>query len=337
MSIRSQPKTELGGDQYLSTGLTLLNLATYGRLDGGLCKGHIYRIAGRSSAGKTFLARTILAEAVNNSAFDGYDLVYDDVERGALMDTEKFFGKKLVDRLVPPARSRSGEPLYSESISDFYQSLSERLRKGRKLIWVEDSMDSLNSAVVDGKSKESKMGDGKAKVNAQELRKLIEPLQDTGSILILVSQAHDDLRSPLPVEIASGGHALEYYSTLDIWLRRIKSLKKSYRGQDYPVGTLIQARIKKNRLSGQDRVIHFPFYPEMGIDDVGSCVDFLATVHVWERHKSGVIDGFISAPREELIAHIEEKHLLKSLRAKVVEAWREMQTALGTERRSRYT
>lgn len=320
--------------QFLSTGITCLDLACYGQIGKGFKKGHIYRIAGKSSSGKTFMGRTILAEAANNENFDGYELIYDDVERGALMDTAKYFGQKLTDRLIPPAR-KGKEPVYSYTIADFYKSLRAKLDKGKSLVWIEDSMDSLASA----DEKENKMSDGKAKVNSQELRKIIEPLEKTGSILVLVSQAHVDMRSMFGGDLAAGGRALEFYSTLDIWLNVAKRTKKKYKGVDYHAGSIISARVKKNRLSGRDRTVYFPFDPDFGIDDIGANVDFLRRSKHWT---SG--EGSIDAPefdfngtRRDLIKQIETDGSAHSLKILVAQVWKEIQDALTEERQPRYS
>ncbi len=325
---------------FLSTGITLLNLAMYNRVNGGILKGHIYRVAGRSSSGKTFLCRTILAEAVNNPAFNGYELVYDDVERGALMDTERFFGKKLVERLVAPAIAKDRSPIYSTTIGDFYNRIRTKLEKGTKLIWIEDSLDALAS------DRESKMTDGKAKINSQEMRKLVDPLQQTGSILVIISQVRTNMqpvipgmRMMVPEDIISGGRAPEFYSTADIILRKSKTLKTTYKTKKYTTGHRISARITKNRLSGLDHTVYFPFYRTYGIDDIGANVDFLIDNGYWSKDKSGVMtaDEFcFTGSVTKLITRIEKENEQQKLAILVGKVWREIQEACSTSRKPRY-
>ena len=125
-------------------------------------------------------------------------------------------------------------------------------------------MDALNSDA------ESKMTDGKAKTNSQNLRKLIDPLQSSGSILVLVSQAHVNMRSMFGGDTIAGGLALEYYPTLDIRLRKVKVLKTIYKGNKIPTGVIVAAMVKKNRMTGKDRIVYFPFHETYGIDDIGT-------------------------------------------------------------------
>jgi RecA/RadA recombinase len=317
---------------YLSTGVTLINLATYGKTHGGLLKGHIYRFAGRSSSGKTFICRTVLAEAAMNPAFDDYELIYDDVEDGALMDTEKFFGSRLVKRLVSPSR-RKGSPVYSKTIGDFYSRLNKRLDAGKKLIWVIDSLDSLSPDSA------NKMTDNKAKANSQEMRKLLQPLTETKSILILVSQVRANMGSPYGGDIVSGGMAPEFYATLEVILRKAKTLKTVYKKKKYVIGSIVSAKIKKNRISGREQVVFFPFSPDYGIDDIGANVDYLCQNQHWVK-KEGVVQAEefnFTGKRMKLIQFIEETGVQRELQVLVGKVWKEIRDATTVERRPRYS
>lgn len=333
---------------YLSTGVTPIDMALCPPdLEfGGICPGHIYHVAGRTSGGKTFLCRTILAEAANNPRFVDYDLVYDDVERGAeLIHTAKFFGEKLAKRLVAPAY-KGKEPVYSSSTLDFYRRLNKRLEK-KKCIWVEDSLDALEADA------ESKMSDGKAKTHSQELRRLVQPLSETGSILILVSQVRANMNAGTswnaPEDIVAGGRALEHYPSGTIWLRKQKSLRVKHKGQTYTNGRIIRADVKKNRSSGlEDRVLFFPFYPSMGIDDVGACVSYLLTVKHWQGEKAAEEEAelpkCITAPEfayegpvSILIDRLAEGDKYQQLRSLVSKVWKGIDTAIAVNRRCRYS
>ncbi len=313
--------------EYLSWGLTLLNLACYGRTSWGLRKGRVYRLAGASSSGKTFLARMVLAEAARNPFFKDHALVYGDEEGGALMDTERYFGKALAGRM---------EDVKSLTIDGFYDNLLTRLEKGRPVVWVEDSMDALLPVA------ESKMGDGKAKYNAQNLRKVMDPLEATGSILIMVSQAHVDLKAQIPMEVASGGRALEFYSTLDVWLKKGPAVKKSYKGKEYNVGSTVRMRVMKNRLSGLDRTVYVPFSPSYGFDDVRANIDYLigvSGVSGWKKNQAGTLTAAefnYEGPVDPLIDKIEEEGREGELAKLVMRVWKEIEVNLFKERKPKY-
>lgn len=322
---------------YVSTGVTLIDLASSGRIGCGLAKGYMYRLAGRTQACKSVMGRTILAEAAINPSFDGYELIYDDIEHSDMLNISRLFGEKMLKRMVPPARNaKTKTAIHSYKVSDFFRRITERLEKGKKFIWMADSLDSL---VPDH---ETKMGDGKAKVYSQELRRLVDPIAATGSILILMSQSRVDMRSLFGGDITSGGRALEHYTTLEIWLRKIKTLKVIYKGKKIPTGTLVSAHIKKNRISGKDRAVVFPFSPEYGIDDIGANVDFLTGWKHWQRTKDGqktVIEATelnLKGTRNWLLGQIEQEDKKRELQILVGKVWHDIDKAVAVQREPRY-
>lgn len=340
LTIKPLPEKVFQDSDFASFGLTLLNLATYGKTFGGVAKGTAMWLRGRASGGKTFLARNILCEASMNKEFQDYQLIYDDVEHGALMDTEKFW-PPLVRRLVPPAWTqnkitKAKRPYYSKDIGEFYKRLRAKLDSGKKFIWIEDSMDALNAVTT------TKMSDNKAKANSQELRRLMDPLHESGSILILISQARANLNDMFGGDISAGGRALEHYPSCTVTLRKFKSLCRYHNDKKWPVGSLIQAHVEKNRISGFDSTIYFPIYFDYGIDDIGSCIDWLSTAAgYWEATEEGTS---ITAPefnfegkKWDLIRQIELKNQLRDLRTLTAKVWYDIRAKISVKRMPRYS
>jgi len=310
----------------LSTGSALLNLACTNRVEGGFVKGHFFFIVGDSFSGKTFLSLTCLAEASINPFFDDYRFIYDGSERGALMDIEKFFGKKVAERIEPPEEDESG-PVYSYTIEEFYYHVDDALLGEKPFIYILDSMDALSSesegekfdktkeAYRSGKAIAGSYGDGKAKVNSSNLRKLIGPLHDTKSILIILNQTRDDIGFGFNKKTRSGGHALKFYSTIELWSSVKGRLEKQINGKKRQVGINCKIVIKKNRITGKDTVIEIPIYNSYGIDDIGSCIDFLVDEGVWNKKGKGIVcdrlGPTIEGPVEKVIKEIEEKELVE--------------------------
>lgn len=326
---------------FLSTGLTLLNLACYGRVFGGMCKGFIYRVIGKSQSAKSFLCRTILAEAANNPNFAKHELIHDDIENGVLMDNVKFFGQKLASRVMAPAYSKDRKPIYSRYIMDLYGRMNKKLDKGIPFIWIVDSQDSLLSMGT------TKMGDGKAKIHADQMRQINDDrLAATGSIVIFVHHAKVNMSQtfswgPKP-DVTTGGASPEFYSTLDIRLSKLGVLKKKLPNKEkkYPVGNQIMAHITKNRLTGMDRTVKFPLYVSYGIDDLGSCVDWLVENDHWKKGKGGVLicDEFdFEGTQMKLISHIEKNNQERELRILVGQVWKSIEDACRLKRNPRYS
>ena len=76
VQVRKPKKKE---EEFLvSIGSTLLNCAMSDNYLGGITQGTIVNVVGESSAGKTMVCETMLAEAANDPKYDDYTLILDD-------------------------------------------------------------------------------------------------------------------------------------------------------------------------------------------------------------------------------------------------------------------
>lgn len=280
----------------LSSGSTLLNLACSGDPRAALIPGRYYLFVGDSSSGKTVLCTGILAEACQNPVFDEYELFYDDVERGNNLLGTGLFGSKLPQRMKAPQYDEGGEPVHSESIEQFYDNLQRKLDGGKPFVYILDSMDCLTSEQEeakarsdlkdreDGKDRSGIMTDGKAKINSQRLRNAVRRLEEHGSILIIVCQTRDNLGMG-DKKVRSGGRALRFYNTLEMWTSRVETLQQVVLGKKRQIGIQVEVHVKKNRLRGWEPKIQFPIFHSYGVDDLGSLVDYLLEEGVWKKAK----------------------------------------------------
>ena len=342
----------------LKTGSTVLDLAISGRRGGGFLKGKYFWMVGDSSSGKTFLMLTCFAEASINPEFDKYRLIYDNREDGALMDMAKYFGRAMAERTEPPKDPDKYDDPYSENIEDFYFNLDdalERAEAGEPFIYLLDSMDSLTSKYADEKFKEAKKearggarakgdyGDGKAKKNSTFLRKAVNRLGATGSILIILSQIRDNIEAGMFEEhqTPSGGHALRFYATVQLWSSVGSKIKKKVAGRDVVVGVNCRVRTKKNRITGRERTVEFPIYYDTGIDDIGGMIDFLIHWKFWTKNKMGTIDATpdfddVKKRKEDLVEWIEEEDLREDLEEIVEDAYAEVERKATVKRGNKY-
>lgn len=348
---RQRIKTERSSStDFLNSGSTLLNLACSDNPFRGYVKGHYYRLVGDSRSGKTFLCLTALAEATINSSFDNYDLIYDNVEKGAMMDFEKFFGKKAKERIKAPSYNKKGKPKYSTTIEEFYYNLDNALKTDKPCIYVLDSESSISSDKEIQEFEESKKayesnkiiggsyGDGKAKIHSAQIKRYMNVLEESGSILILVSQTRDKLTG-YGGKGVSGGWALLFYAGLEIWCSVKDNITKTILGKKRIQGTLCSLRVKKNRISGKDRNVTMPIYPSYGIDDTGSCIDYLVDEKHWSRSGSLIqAEDFEVEPmkRESLIKWIESENKERELRKIVGRVWNEIENKIALKRKKRY-
>lgn len=328
----------------LSTGQTLLNLALTGNPEWGFDQGAYYLLVGKSSSGKTFIALNALAEAANSPTFSDYRLIYDAPERGARMGMEKFFGKKMSDRL---------EWRYSKTVEEFYYNLDDAIQAKAPFIYVEDSESSLDSEDAEAKFGEQKAahrkgkdaagsyGDGKAKKHSSNLRRVVSQLDKTGSILLLISQSRDNIGfgAQFNPETRGGGRALTFYATAEIWFSPLEKLKATYKGKAFKSGSVLQAKVKKNRDTGFEPTVELYHYISHGFDDTQACVEFLVEMKRWSKEKGGVVtakDLGIEGPTEKVIREIEDNNREGELRAVVAEVWKEIEAACTVQRKKRY-
>jgi len=336
---------------FVSTGSTCLNLAISDRPRCGFAKGKYYLLVGDSSSGKTFLTLTCVAEAAINKHFEEYDFVYDDVEGGALMNLDKFFGPAVVERLQSPAMD-GDMPVHSSTVEEFFYHVDDRIKSGRPFIYILDSSDALTSDQEEAKFEEQKkahrkgkettgvMTDGKAKLYSSKLRKIIKGLRKTGSILIIICQTRDSMGGGFSEKTRAGGRALKFYAATEIWSSVKTKHKREVRGKKRTIGIQCLLQIKKNRHSGKEgTTVEVPIYWSTGIDDIGACVDYL----IEEKHlkkSQGIINakkdfGF-SGTREDLIKHIEEEDLYRELQGVCGQVWKEVLSECVVDRRSRF-
>lgn len=339
----------------LSTGSTLLNLACSGLPTIGFLRGGFYYFVGDSSSGKSFCVLTCLAEAANNPKYDNYQLIYDAPEDGAQMDFVRFFGNKMATRLQPPEKDEDSKPIYSSTLESFYFHTDTVLNKG-PAIYVLDSMDALTTmddedkfdeqkaAYEKGKETSGSYGTSKAKLNSGLLRVIFNRLRDTGSILLVISQTRDRIGfgAQFNPRTRSGGRALTFYAHLELWSSILEHLTVTHNTKEREQGIVCEVHIKKNRLTGRNRKVKIPIYHSYGIDDIGSCIDYLIEEKHWIKSNGGVIEaiGFdnkdLKGRKETLVQKIQEGGLENQLREIVAKVWNSIEEAVSIERKPRY-
>jgi RecA/RadA recombinase len=341
---------------WLSTGSTLLNMALSGTPDGGFTKGRYFWLAGDSSSGKTFLTMTCFAEAARNPNWSKYDLIFDNVEDGALMSIEKFFGAKMAAKLQPP-KWDDGLPAYSKTAEEFYFNLDDRLDaveagKSPPFLYLLDSMDSLSTKYEGKKFDEKKTefeggakakgdyGDGKAALNSKYLRTVVGRLRDTGCTLIIISQTRDNIDGGMfdPDSIAAGGRALKFYAAAQLWSVCGSKITKDVNGTVRQIGINSRVTVKKNRLTGKEWTVEIPIYHSYGIDDIGACVDWILKEKHWEgsTQKFTAPEFSFEGNRQKLIRKIESEGLEFDLRSVVADVWQEIDEKCTLQRKPRY-
>lgn len=334
--------------EYVSTGSTLLDLA----LGGGYAKGQYVLNVGDSQAGKTWLGRSLLAEASLNPAFGDYLLIHDDPENGAWMDVERYFGPALAKRLRPP-HPDSKHNQHSRTVEEFYRTLSDLTRAGTPFVYVLDSENALGCkdaekqdakerrAEAKGEEASGSYGTAKAKCHANHLNAVTIGLRDTGSILMIISQTRDriGIGAQYNPKTRSGGRALKFYAHVETWSSVREDIKNPVRGIPVQIGVLSRVKVEKCRNNGRETVVEFPIYWSHGLDDVGSLVSYLVSWKHWTKGEKGVIHAEefgVDLTEKKLIAYIQENDLETELKGIAAQVWREVEEEASVKRKPRY-
>ncbi|MHA1345028.1 MAG: hypothetical protein ACTSO3_01375 [Candidatus Heimdallarchaeaceae archaeon] len=341
-----KPKTE----NILSSGSTLLNLACTNNPFGAFAKGKYYFIVGDSESGKTFLSMTCLAEALRHPLFKNYRLIYDNVEDGMNIDLEALFNKEVARKVEAPMTDEKGNPIYSMLIEEFYYNLDDAIKADKPFIYILDSMDGLDSEADNekfeeqkeahrkGKTTEGSYGTSKAKKNSENIRKMVNRLKKTGSILIIISQTRDNIGFGREKKTRSGGKSLKFYATVEIWSSVYGQITKTVKGKPRSIGVHIDLKLKKNRITGEKYKVKLDIYPTYGIDDIGSCIDYLVDEKWWSKtgQKINAEEFKATFTREKLIHYIEEENLYRKLQIITGRCWKEIRLACNLNRKGRY-
>ncbi len=136
----------------------------------------------------------------------------------------------------------------------------------------------------------------------------------------------------------AGGRALRFYATVEVWSSVVGRITKVVNGSKRPIGVNVALKVKKNRITGKTYSVETDIYPSYGIDDLGTCVDYLVEEKRWDVQKQTIIasDLGISATRDKLIRLIEERGLESELRSLVGKTWREIEESSKPQRKARY-
>lgn len=335
--LAKRPKaTAIAPEDFVSTGSVPLNLAFSGHPDRGVAKGLYYFFVGDSSTGKSWVARTILAEACYNPAFADYRLIHVMGERGAFMVVKRYFGK-LADRL---------EPVYVERLEDFYDKATEFVEEGPCIV-VCDSITSLISKAEEKEDKEDKQSYGvsAAKLNSRRIRVLCNRIARNGSILIVVGQTRQRIGFAAKFEprTRSGGDALTFYSRIELWMSRKERVRKKVGLKKVQIGQVTKVKITKNHVCGWEGEVDVPIYKGIGVDYVGGMIDFLTEWGHWKKSGKDSVTAKIDAKefgekanRETLARFFEDSGQVNDLKKLVRQVWNKIEDETTVKRESRY-
>jgi recombination protein RecA len=233
---------------------------------GGLPRGRVVEIYGPESSGKTTLALHVLAEAQKNSGI----CAFIDAEHALDPIYARKLGVNVDDLLI-------SQPDAGEQALEIADTL---VRSGAVDVLVIDSV----AALVPRAELEGEMGDSmpglQARLMSQALRKLTASINRSNTMVIFINQ----IRMKIGVmygspETTTGGHALKFYASVRLDIRRIGAIKE----RDEVVGNQTRVKVVKNKLAPPFKQVEFDIMYGEGISKMGEIIDLGVKAGVVEK------------------------------------------------------
>ena len=264
------------------TGCLLLDLLIVGGEGLGIPWGTGLNLVGISGSGKSALGNEIIAAEYHMGGNKkNLKWQYEDCERGNRFSTESLYGVDIFSNNV-----LEGVPDTVDELDARHSLFLDNLKKDDRGIYLLDSLDSLRDAerrerqekrkkaYKDGKDfKEGTYGLSATKFLSQEFfRNQMGAVADKKSIMIIMSQVRHNM-DPMSFKkwVQAGGNALVHWMTTTVWFSRLSKIKRS----NMDVGFLAKAKLEKSRHPRPFRECQFVFYYDHGVDNIGSCLDYL--------------------------------------------------------------
>lgn len=357
---RTKREPEIESKAVVPSGSIMLNMACSDTYRAAFQLGRMANLIGDSNAGKTYLALEMLAQCCQRKEFDNHRIIYDDAEHALSMNVRLLFGDDLADRIeTPKYKIKVGKNEWqtcheSRTVEDFHYNVMDALEQG-PCLYVLDSADALTSeqdedkveeqrkARADGKEVSGSYRMAKPKAFSNLLQSIIADLEGTDSFLLIISQTRANIEpGTFEKRTRSGGKALKFYASHEIWLAVRQSIREKIKGasdKSRNVGSQVAARVSKNKITGKSRDVSFNHRHGYGCDDIQSAIDFLVTEKGGYITKEGAKitwRGETYKSTNTMIREIEDRNMEKLLFQDAQQRWMELEEALEPDRKPKY-
>src|SRR6516225_4669483 len=216
---------------------------------GGLPRGRVIEIYGPESSGKTTLALHCLAEAQKKGGIC------------AFIDAEHAL-----------------DPIYARKLGvNVDDLLISQPDAGEQALEIADTL--VPRAELEGEMGDSQPG-LQARLMSQALRKLTASINRSNTMVIFINQ----IRMKIGVmygspETTTGGHALKFYASVRLDIRRIGAIKE----RDEVVGNQTRVKVVKNKLAPPFKQVEFDIMYGEGVSKTGELIDLGVKAGVVEK------------------------------------------------------
>jgi len=188
------------------------------------------------------------------------------------------------NRLNTIKQKLSEKPFCIDTVEALIKDVRARLRRTkRETLYIVDSMDSLSDeAEKDRDLSKGTYGGAKPKLLSEFFRTEAAAMADKRFTLFIISQVRDAIGVTYgKKQRRSGGKALDFYSSLVVWLAKVGTIekKRKHKGAEHAtkrtIGVDIRAKIEKNKTGPAFRECQFPIHFNYGIEDVEAAFAWL--------------------------------------------------------------
>lgn len=261
----SAPKT----DRIFSTGCTLLDLI----MGGGPMLGRTYNIVGDWSSSKTGIA---------TESMIGFNRAFPEATRPHYDETEAAFDHDFASAIGLSRDAYTASEKRTRTVSDLMANIKTYCNKVDPKyggFYIVDSFDALSDAkeLAEEDFDKASYGANKAKDVSKLFRLATDMLAEHSVTLLVISQIRDKIGVAFGERYSrSGGKALDFYSSVVVYLAKLGSIKKTKNKIERKIGFRVRATNKKSKVGLPGRVIDYPVIYGFGVDDLRGNVEWLS-------------------------------------------------------------